>query len=283
MTFDHARFNERKGILSYGSRSASDLARRIGSTADQRLGVSIYHPRDNGLRADQYDRENENSYLCNFIRRGRLSNFVNWGCHRNVLGNYSRCVNFNAVNAVDKVEAYRRFTDNGIVCPRIVDPTTYNGLFFGRQNERHAGYGIRIFRRPQSSAVRERYDFFTALVETVEEFRLHVWMGRVISANEKVRDEPPVTDRDRYIRSHRLGWRMPTSTAWMNTEDDVVREAHTIAIRAVTALSLDFGAVDMFIQPDGTIGVFEVNSAPGLDNYHQKVSYAEAIWSDLGL
>jgi glutathione synthase/RimK-type ligase-like ATP-grasp enzyme len=49
-----------------------------------------------------------------------------------------------------------------------------------------------------------------------------------------------------------------------------------IAAAAVTALGLDFGAVDLAQRPDGTLFVLEVNRAPGVEA-GTAVAYAQAI------
>lgn len=60
------------------------------------------------------------------------------------------------------------------------------------------------------------------------------------------------------LRSNRLGWKFSIITKYSNGLKDV-------AVAAVKALGLDFGAVDACVAEDGNVYVFEVNTGPGLE------------------
>jgi glutathione synthase/RimK-type ligase-like ATP-grasp enzyme len=50
-----------------------------------------------------------------------------------------------------------------------------------------------------------------------------------------------------------------------------------LAVEAVDAMNLDFGAVDIIMDTDNNVFVLEVNSAPGLGNTETLEVYAKAI------
>jgi glutathione synthase/RimK-type ligase-like ATP-grasp enzyme len=57
--------------------------------------------------------------------------------------------------------------------------------------------------------------------------------------------------------------------------------AKEASIRAVAALGLDFGGVDILVKKDGSCAVLEVNSAPGIEGTTLD-KYAEAINATVG-
>jgi Fe-S cluster assembly iron-binding protein IscA len=73
-----------------------------------------------------------------------------------------------------------------------------------------------------------------------------------------------------YIRSHDNGWVFCREGVELPSK---VKEA---AIEAVAALNLDFGAVDLAISKKGSVCVFEVNTAPGIEGT-TVTNYAKAI------
>ena len=95
-----------------------------------------------------------------------------------------------------------------------------------------------------------------------KEFRVHVFQGRVIDVSEKrrVRKENRPAEFDGYIRNHANGW--------VFCRDGIVRPADldSLAISAVAACGLDFGAVDViWNEKENLCYVLEVNTAPGLE------------------
>lgn len=102
-----------------------------------------------------------------------------------------------------------------------------------------------------------------------KEYRIHVFKGTIIDMQEK---RKRTTDGDAdafnsYIRNHSNGWVFCRGD--VDPPDDVLNEA----AKAIEALKLDFGAVDViYNSKTGKTYVLEVNTAPGLtgttlDNY----------------
>ena len=97
---------------------------------------------------------------------------------------------------------------------------------------------------------------FTRYFRKQKEVRVHVAEGRVLAIAEKRKrlGEPA----DYWIRSHSRGWIFAEARPPLGEADEVAR-------RAVAALKLDFGAVDIGIDSNNACVVFEVNTAPGLE------------------
>lgn len=111
----------------------------------------------------------------------------------------------------------------------------------------------------------------------VREFRVHSFRGRSLRAGIKA----PRTDfawTRRNAQPH--PWVRAWDGGWRISYDGVSStQAHRdIAHRAVVALGLDFGAVDIGERADGSLIVLEVNRAPGLEGGTVD-AYARAIQS----
>lgn len=113
-------------------------------------------------------------------------------------------------------------------------------------------------------------DYWSKKEAIVKEFRIHSFQGKSIRAGVKAHREGMTPHP--WIRSWDGGWRI--------LYDGVSsKQRHRdLAHRAVTALGLQFGAVDIGERADESLIVLEVNRAPGLDGGTVEV-YAHAIES----
>jgi hypothetical protein len=121
----------------------------------------------------------------------------------------------------------------------------------------HGGQGIRIF-DSETICTPDECPLYTLDTKSKHEYRIHVFKDRVIDSQQKKKS---LTSYDgiRGIRNHANGWVYAREGV---TFPLVVLEQ---AIKAVRALKLDFGAVDIgYREIDNTAYVYEVNSAPGL-------------------
>lgn len=101
---------------------------------------------------------------------------------------------------------------------------------------------------------------YVKYIRKEKEYRLHVFKGKVIDLVEKRRKSNFGSNPlyNKYIRSYEQGWVM--TREGVTVSDDTKSEA----VKAVEALGLDFGAVDVVINREGKPVVLEVNTAPGL-------------------
>ena len=109
---------------------------------------------------------------------------------------------------------------------------------------------------------------YTLCEDVAREFRFHVFGNKTIHAMEKVKDEelfPKALKKHgnkvNQIRSSMYGWHYSSAGLARNPPSQGLVE---VAIQAVAALGMDFGAVDMAEDHSGFPTVFEVNSAPDL-------------------
>lgn len=102
---------------------------------------------------------------------------------------------------------------------------------------------------------------YTKYFKKADEFRVHVFGDRVLDVQQKrKRQEVPNETMDYQVRNAAGGWVFCRAEVEL---PDAVRDA---AVRAVSALGLDFGAVDVgYNRHHDTACVFEVNTAPGLE------------------
>lgn len=129
-------------------------------------------------------------------------------------------------------------------------------------------------------------DYWTQKLDIRTEMRIHVFRSKVIRAGVKiprdgfcmysncricrvprgvwhaVEDDGDVSHGPHpWIRSYDAGWRIS-----YNAQHNLITNVHRdLAKRAVTALALDFGAVDIGIVNNRRAAVLEVNLAPGLE------------------
>lgn len=182
------------------------------------------------------------------------------------------------------------FSQGGITCPqwttrpeevlewmRTTGPSWPNSTgaetaalprVWGRKVDHTKGKDIRV---PGQQGFWQR-DFWVKVIPDVEqEWRVQCFEGRVIGQGRKVyHGEETRPYPDRRIRSRDNGWRM-------THKDRAPATVQEVASAALAAVGYDFGAVDCFVTAAGVVGVFEVNSAPGMDDYTAS-RYAAAMW-----
>ena len=149
--------------------------------------------------------------------------------------------------------------------------------------ERHelrgrSGEGIRIVNShdPEMAKTVSFAPLYTKFVPKTAEFRVHVFRGKVIDYIEKkkVAVENRPENFSPYISSTEQGW------VFARQDIRVMPEVKEAAIKAITALGLDFGAVDV-AYADGLPFILEVNTAPGLGGT-TLVNYANALRQYMG-
>lgn len=109
------------------------------------------------------------------------------------------------------------------------------------------------------------------------EFRVHVFQGRAILTQVKLRREgaQELPAYNSLVRNVASGWVYGVN----NVPEAGRAEAEAAAIRAMGVVNLDFGAVDIVYKADGNKAfVLEINTAPGLaDDGSALKAYADAF------
>ena len=137
---------------------------------------------------------------------------------------------------------------------RVVCRTIENG---------HGGMGIVV-----ANTVDELVDapLYTVYQPKKREFRVHVFftgddVPSFYLAEKKMRNKAERPENfNKYIRNHENGW------VFIKNPEDVPQSIYDVSAKALESLGRKFGAVDIGWHPDTGCCVYEVNSAPGVDN-----------------
>lgn len=215
-----------------------------------------------------------------FWFKGKRVNFqkgdvvINWGAE---VPNMDGIRVLNAIdNPMSKYEQ-GRILMNYVLSVQVTDkrPAQENlGKFIGRRNGHQGGSDLLV--KPV------RPDFWSLKEIFVNEYRIHSFNGKSIRAGKKiVREGFTLVEKEAdwkpdsnlahpWVRSFDGGWRINYDGFKSSA---AMRDA---ANKALAALKLNFGAVDLGVDEKGNIKVIEVNTAPGIEGNSVKV-YAEAI------
>jgi len=202
-------------------------------------------------------------------RHGDFDTIINWGrSERRFNGNYIN--EPEAVgNASDKSVAVGLFKQNKVPTPEFTSDAeevrlwlTKNGwdVLARTLTRASGGRGIQLLRAEENPKV-PKAPLYTQYVKKTDEYRVHVWQGEVIDVQQKRRNKAIPDERVNWqIRNHDNGF------IYARGDVDCPKCVTDSAIRAVSALVLDFGAVDLgYNVKAGECTVYEVNTAPGLE------------------
>jgi glutathione synthase/RimK-type ligase-like ATP-grasp enzyme len=191
-------------------------------------------------------------------------NLIRWGNRRNpsVDRTYELVLN-NAESigkASDKFNSLHIMAENGINVPIPVEGDDFDDLIeqfgypiIGRQFHHARGTDINLILQKRDFR-RVKSDYYIPYIPTNREYRIHVVRDKVIRVQGKYLDFPEQSVP--HIRNYATGYRFRTPNIKLKSDR---LEA---AIKAVSSLGLDFGAVDLIIADDGQYYILEVNTAP---------------------
>lgn len=216
--------------------------------------------------------------------RVRASSFlVNWGCS-NSTGRENLNPYGSVCSAVNKLDAFQIMDDAAVSVPAfsprygpdvLEETNSTNSIWLARHSlTGSGGEGITVVRRGDVWPVAPLY---VKYIPKLVEFRVHVFNDgesfRILN-RQKLRESEVEQSRDeRLIRNRENGW-----VFGLVRDMDGATKAQDEAIKAVAALGLDFGAVDVIVgRDDGKAYVLEVNTAPGLEADETLKFYRDAI------
>lgn len=199
----------------------------------------------------------------------------------------------NIRRASQKIRAFEAFRDANIptvewTTDRNVATTWMGGdavVYARTRLQGHSGEGIVACSRqnlddmgnlfPQSRDLMVAPLYTKGVSGNRNEVRIHVAFGRVILEQKKKRVEGyrDLPNYSNVVRNHSTGWIYATENL------NIPQQVRDTAIRAVAALNLDFGAVDIVYKgrTNFDIYVLEVNTAPGLSGESSRAAYVQAF------
>lgn len=203
---------------------------------------------------------------------------LNWGNPTPVYGDpLARMINkAEAVRkAIDKLVSLKTMAEAGVRLPPYLTnkPELKKGdVWLARTIlNGSGGAGIKVIRSKDEVPDAPLY---VKYIPKMTEYRVHVVAGNVIFAQQKKRkSDASQTDDQKLIRNHANGWVFCPVDVGTLTED-----VRNVAIAAVAALGLDFGAVDLIVgKSDSLAYALEVNTAPGLESEGLIDAYVRAF------
>jgi glutathione synthase/RimK-type ligase-like ATP-grasp enzyme len=181
----------------------------------------------------------------------------------------------NGSGAVNKREARELFRDNDVPMPRLLTEdeafaTVVDGTYIiGRPDHHMKGRGFwkchtmyEVSRAIQGTRRKQAATHWMEFIPNAQEYRVHIWLGKSIRISEKDFTDMRVT---RLYEGRRGDIRAELSfmARKPTCDKETLKSVRRAAKKAVKALDLDFGAVDVLVNDNG-VYVLEVNSAPGL-------------------
>lgn len=135
----------------------------------------------------------------------------------------------------------------------------------------HSGQGITVVR--SGERIPEGTKLVVQYVKKKAEYRAHVINGEVVLLVQKRKRNGVEQTRDQeLIRSCDNGW-----VHACNNVDEPPATLKPMCVKAVAALGLDFGAVDVIVDQSNTPVILEVNTAPGIEGETTIAAYKAAF------
>lgn len=206
---------------------------------------------------------------------------INWGCSEPLNWDWVM-VNRRAGLAGNKLTTFSLLEQAGVPTPEWTPTRTTahkwltdgERVFARKLLNSHSGKGIvNLFEGKDYPWILDEVPeapLYVKYIQKSAEYRVHVVDQKVVCVQQKKRRKG-MEPLNKYIRSWHNGY------VFVKQGVDLPKETLDIATRAVAAVRLDFGAVDIIIgKKDNKPYVLEVNTAPGLDN-GTAADYAAAL------
>jgi carbamoylphosphate synthase large subunit len=212
------------------------------------------------------------------IPEGEVGTLIRWGATSPIARRPHKVLNqMKAIQAAsNKREALKALRAANINVPIVIEADEIlqdKGLAWpvlGRK-DRHVGANdivLCLQGRDVERAKAEGCTHFSKYIPTAAEYRVHVFADNIIKTSQKVLTEPDKATQP-WVRNLGSGY------TFRQPETRLSGGARGMAIDAVNALGLTFGAVDLIVGDDDEAYVLEVNTAPGLQTDTSLDAYLE--------
>jgi hypothetical protein len=225
------------------------------------LGCSVSFPHGN--------EDPSHAWTKNRTRNGKLPRNINLGCKKKYLPTTDKnCLNYNSQSSSDKLFSFEAFGKAGIPHPRVIpEKAIREGSvevpleFLGRKNNSFAGrgivrYSLESWKKAKRAPGWKPHDFYVEFLPFKSEHRIHIFLGNdICHLNKQVK----LGDTN-FIHTLEQGSPLIIGAIDHPQKNKMVK----LAVQAITAIGLQFGAVDIFVDIYDNIYVLEVNSDPGM-------------------
>lgn len=204
--------------------------------------------RDKGITAYKTPANQTDRQLQRFLRRVKRGDlWINWGAGPSKgIGTDTTIVDIlNGGNFLNKKSQLLKLKQQGVPTLEVSDKPKDG--YIGRSLNHQGGHDL---------INNTGRDYYTKKVAFAREVRIHVYKDKSIHSGLKVARP----NAHPWIRSYDTGWRIDYSHA-----KDIAQSRRELAKKAIKALGLDFGAVDIGIIKGNNALVLEVNTAPGIE------------------
>lgn len=196
---------------------------------------------------------------------------INWGNSHDIKRHIEcgGCLNPpNAIrNAVNKLQAFKLMEGKVSIPPwteQLQEAVNWlsedDTVVVRNKLNGHSAEGLEIF-KPMDlfDKVVPKAPLYTKYIKKDQEYRIHVFQGKVFFEQRKARKKDVPDDQVNWqVRNLKGGF------IYSHVNVIAPENVKAEAIKAVEALGLDFGAVDVITKKNGDCYVLEVNCAPGL-------------------
>lgn len=160
--------------------------------------------------------------------------------------------------AADKLLCRKTLLENEIPCPQIYTERSFSYPLIARKQKHRMGSYFYFVENEKDLefAKRKGAIYWQEYIEKDSEYRVHVFLNKVLAVQEKVGDKSKSKNWN-----HTAGFVFEV-LKWNNIPKGICK----LAVDAIEITGLHFGAVDI-ISKDGNFYVLEINTAPGLEEY----------------
>lgn len=204
---------------------------------------------------------------------------IRWGTRENITANNSIIYNKAGAiaNATDKLISRQLFIKNDVSAPRLLNHIDdYNsGVVIARPYIHSKGKNLIVLNNKQELQNHWRNGwYYSEFIDKVREFRVHVGHSKVLALMEKHNPNNGSIAWNRAQNDTEPFTRIKQAEADDQNLLSVLQEA----IKAVNALGLDMGGVDVMLDKDGIAYVLEVNTASTLNSSPKVAEMWSKYW-----
>jgi len=188
------------------------------------------------------------------------------------------------VNKYDKFNCFSKFENSKILCPLTFNMEwewpAAKFPWLARKEHHTKGKDIIVCKTGEEARQVARagtHSFFSVFIPTDTEYRVWVLGNKAFATYEKVYKGKG--EYEGFMRNRRFGFKFIKRDELIGTH-----QIEGPCIKAVAALGMDWGAVDILKGKDGKYYVLEINSMPHIDSIQRssgvRLAKHVSIWSE---